>query len=173
MTSRMSSGSSRFERAVEPTRSQNITVNCRRSAASVDEGLKEGLGGFGAVSVAQTLAIALSRRLRSPRVTPSFSRSSPVRSTRTSGPIELSRNAVSYRPRLRLRSQTPMSMVAFKIPTSYDRRAKLDDVTTPRQVSDYRGETKPAAAHLSSTESCADERSHVRGRGSRIDERHG
>src|SRR5271166_4916846 len=38
MTSRISSGSSRFERAVEPTRSQNITVNCRRSAASVDEG---------------------------------------------------------------------------------------------------------------------------------------
>src|SRR5271166_751617 len=91
MTSRMSSGSSRFERAVEPTRSQNITVNCRRSAASVDEGVDAGLGGFSAVSVAQTLAIALSRRLRSPRVTPSFSRSSPVRSGRTSGPIECKR----------------------------------------------------------------------------------
>ena len=30
----MSSGSSRAEIAVEPTRSQNITVNCRRSTAS-------------------------------------------------------------------------------------------------------------------------------------------
>src|SRR5271157_3543039 len=173
MTSRMSSGSSRFERAVEPTRSQNITVNCRRSAASVDEGLDERLAGFVTVSVAQRLAIALRRRLRSPRVTPSFSRSSPVRSSRTSAPIELSRNAASYRPRLRLRSQTPMSMVAFKIPTSYGRRAKLDDVTTQRPVSDYREGTKPAVAHLSSTESCADDRSHERGRGSRTDERHG
>src|SRR5215472_3238268 len=33
MTSRRSSGSSAAERAVEPTRSQNITVSCRRSAA--------------------------------------------------------------------------------------------------------------------------------------------
>ena len=32
MTSRMSSGSSRCDSAVEPTRSMNITVNCRRSA---------------------------------------------------------------------------------------------------------------------------------------------
>src|SRR5271166_2467236 len=157
MTSRMSSGSSRFERAVEPTRSQNITVNCRRSAASVDEGLEEGLGGFGAVFLAQTLAIALSRRLRSPRVTPSFSRSSPVRSGRMSGPIELSRNAASYRLRPRPRSQTPMSMVAFKIPTSDGRRAKLDDVTTPPPSRDYRVGTKPAAAHLAFAESRADD----------------
>ena len=34
MTSRMSSGSSRADSAVEPTRSQNITVSWRRSAAS-------------------------------------------------------------------------------------------------------------------------------------------
>ena len=34
MTSRMSSGSSRADIAVEPTRSQNITVSWRRSAAS-------------------------------------------------------------------------------------------------------------------------------------------
>ena len=33
MTSRRSSGSSRAESAVEPTRSQNSTVSCRRSAA--------------------------------------------------------------------------------------------------------------------------------------------
>jgi hypothetical protein len=35
MISRKSSGSSRAESAVEPTRSQNITVNCRRSASIV------------------------------------------------------------------------------------------------------------------------------------------
>ena len=34
MTSRKSSGSMRAERAVEPTRSENITVTCRRSAVS-------------------------------------------------------------------------------------------------------------------------------------------
>src|SRR5271163_2551083 len=36
MTWRMSSGSSRAESAVEPTRSQNMTVSWRRSAASTD-----------------------------------------------------------------------------------------------------------------------------------------
>ena len=40
MTSRRSSGSSRAESAVEPTRSQNITVSCRRSAST-------GAGGSG------------------------------------------------------------------------------------------------------------------------------
>ena len=39
MTSRISSGSSRADIAVEPARSQNITVSWRRSAASVDEGV--------------------------------------------------------------------------------------------------------------------------------------
>src|SRR6516162_1213495 len=34
MTSRRSSGSMRAERAVEPTKSENITVTCRRSARS-------------------------------------------------------------------------------------------------------------------------------------------
>ena len=34
MTSRKSSGSSRADSAVEPTRSQNITVSCRRSASA-------------------------------------------------------------------------------------------------------------------------------------------
>src|SRR5262245_55139568 len=35
MTARSSSGSSWVERAVDPTRSQNITVSCRRSASAV------------------------------------------------------------------------------------------------------------------------------------------
>src|SRR5262245_28961414 len=37
MTSRSSSGSSCVERAVDPTRSQNSTVNCRRSASAAAE----------------------------------------------------------------------------------------------------------------------------------------
>ena len=40
MTSRKSSGSIRAERAVEPTRSENITVTCRRSARSSGEALR-------------------------------------------------------------------------------------------------------------------------------------
>jgi hypothetical protein len=39
MTSRMSSGSSRTDSAVEPTRSENITVSWRRSAASATGGI--------------------------------------------------------------------------------------------------------------------------------------
>src|SRR5215831_7333686 len=35
MTSRRSSGSSREDNGVEPTRSQNMTVSCRRSAPSM------------------------------------------------------------------------------------------------------------------------------------------
>jgi hypothetical protein len=61
----------------------------------------------------------------------------------------------------RLRSQSPMSMVAFKIPTSFGRRAKLDVVTTPRPMRDYREGTKPAAAHLAFGESTAGDGSHV------------
>src|SRR3954470_24578526 len=42
MTSRRSSTSSRAERAVEPTRSQNKTVRCRRSAREVSSGARGG-----------------------------------------------------------------------------------------------------------------------------------
>ena len=35
----MSSGSSRADNSVEPTRSQNITVSCRRSAAGLVRGV--------------------------------------------------------------------------------------------------------------------------------------
>src|SRR5271155_5785065 len=44
--------------------------------------------------------------------TPSFSRSASVRSGRTSTSISFSRNADSYRPKPRLRSQVPTSTVA-------------------------------------------------------------
>src|SRR5215469_9400506 len=49
MTSRKSSGSRRDDSGVEPTRSQNITVSCRRSAASVRGG-GDGPGGVGAAA---------------------------------------------------------------------------------------------------------------------------
>src|SRR5690348_9255685 len=50
MTSRRSSGSSRADSAVEPTRSQNITVTCRRSAP-----LWTGVPGRAAPTVAEIL----------------------------------------------------------------------------------------------------------------------
>ena len=48
MTSRRSSGSSRVESSVEPTRSQNITVRWRRSGRAI---ARTGGGGGAAVSV--------------------------------------------------------------------------------------------------------------------------
>src|SRR5262252_9120681 len=47
MTSRKSSGSMRAESSVEPTKSQNMTVSCRRSAASARGG-DDGTAGAGA-----------------------------------------------------------------------------------------------------------------------------
>ena len=58
-------------RPVEPTRSQNITVIGRRSAVSIDEEAGARVGGLGAGSATPREAIALSRRLRSPILTPS------------------------------------------------------------------------------------------------------
>src|ERR1700682_545874 len=55
MTSRKSSGSSRVESAVEPTRSQNITVIWRRSA---EVGMRAGAGGDGAAAAAALVAAA-------------------------------------------------------------------------------------------------------------------
>src|SRR5690348_10101071 len=56
MISRRSSGSSRVARAVEPTRSQNITVSCRRSAEDTGGGLALGSesGGGGGDEAATT-----------------------------------------------------------------------------------------------------------------------
>src|ERR1700704_3818750 len=55
MISRMSSGSSRTESAVEPTRSQNMTVSWRRSAEDVD-GTIAGDAGEPAASAVPQLA---------------------------------------------------------------------------------------------------------------------
>ena len=52
MISRRSSGSSRAESAVEPTRSQNMTVSWRRSAVSSGRGTA---GAVGATAIAGAL----------------------------------------------------------------------------------------------------------------------
>ena len=107
----------RADSAVEPTRSENITVTWRRSARSsgcalvvldVDAASTEG-----ALPPASSrrAAMASSSFTRCPSaVTPSSFRCSSVRLGRTVSSISFSRNAASYFPRPRLRSQTTMSM---------------------------------------------------------------
>jgi hypothetical protein len=111
----------RAERAVEPTKSENITVTWRRSARSsgcalgvldVVAGSTE--GALPRVSVPRA-AMASSRIRRCPSAaTPSSLRSSAVRLGRTRSLISFSRNAASYCPRPRLRSQTTTSMMASR-----------------------------------------------------------
>src|SRR5580704_11120107 len=119
MTSRRSSGSMRAERAVEPTKSENITVTWRRSARASGAAL----GALDAVATSAEAALPLasarraaiaSRSLRRcpNAATPSSFRSSAVRPGRTVSSISFSRNAASYFPRPRPRSQTTMSMRA-------------------------------------------------------------
>ena len=119
MTSRRSSGSMRAESAVEPTKSENITVTWRRSARSSGEALGAldvvAASAEGALPLASVrrAAIASSSLRRCPSAaTPSSFRSSAVRLGRTVSSISFSRNAASYFPRPRLRSQTTMSMRA-------------------------------------------------------------
>src|SRR6516162_262955 len=95
MISRRSSGSSCAESAVEPTRSQNITVNCRRAAAISMTSWHSGPGS-GRPSVRKA-AIAASNFRRCPtRLTPISLRSSAVSSGSTAASISLSRKAFSY-----------------------------------------------------------------------------
>ena len=94
-----------------------MTVIGRRSARFFDEDWAASAVGF-AGSIEQRLAIALSKRLRSPRLTPNCRRSPSVRSGKTSASIEFSLNAVSYRLRPRLRSQFATSMVALQLVTA-------------------------------------------------------
>ena len=109
---RMSSGSSLADMAVEPTRSQKITVSWRRSAASAAGGGTDGLASPNAFSAPSRLAIALRMRLRGPSGRPIFSRSVSVKSGKTSASISLSRNAASYRSNPSPRSQAAMSILA-------------------------------------------------------------
>ena len=119
MTSRKSSGSMRAESAVEPTKSENITVTWRRSARS--SGCALGVLDVVAASTDGALPLASLRRAamasssfsRCPTAaTPSSFRFSCVRLGRTVSSMSFSRKAASYFPRPRLRSQTTMSMTA-------------------------------------------------------------
>src|SRR6516164_5614072 len=113
MTSRRSSGSMRADSAVEPTRSENITVTWRRSAASL--GATATVAGAGAAVFAseRRSAIASRNTRRSPTVeTPNSFRSSAVRRGRTFSVIELLRKVASYFSRPRLRSQLATSMTS-------------------------------------------------------------
>ena len=102
----MSSGSRRVESWVEPTRSTNITVSCRRSAwaaAAATAGLGAGAmsavaaRGGGASAPVRRASMASSSLRRWPTtVTPMSLRSSAVSLGRTSASIPLSRNAGSY-----------------------------------------------------------------------------
>ena len=109
----------RAESAVEPTKSENITVTWRRSARS--SGCALGALDVVAASTEGVLPLASVRRAAMAsssftavpeRATPSSFRSSCVRLGRTVSSILFSRNAASYFPRPRLRSQTTTSMTA-------------------------------------------------------------
>ena len=117
MIPRISSGSSRAASAVEPTRSQNITVSWRRSAVSLpgadgDVDTPSAIRAAG-VNGAESRPIADKIVRRCPiKTTPSCVRSSTVSFGRTLASISFSRKAASYWPNPRLRSQSPTSIVA-------------------------------------------------------------
>ena len=78
--------------SVEPTRSQNTTVSCRRSAS---RNAVVTAGGRSAGDLPGSDAIALSSSLRGPSGNPSSLRSASVSSGRTAAVISLSRKAGS------------------------------------------------------------------------------
>ena len=98
-SSRMSSGSSRSDSGVEPTRSTNITVIWRRSAADWARCIGWRAGGAGSARACRRAAIARTRRLRSPSDRPSSRRSASVRSTSTSQSTECSAKRSAWLPR--------------------------------------------------------------------------
>jgi hypothetical protein len=79
-----SSGSSLAAMPVEPTRSQNRTVRCRRSAPECDATVAAAVTFVCGAEPCWQATIALSSRLRSPSGIPIISRSASVRSNSTS-----------------------------------------------------------------------------------------
>ena len=109
MTSRRSSGSMRAESAVEPTRSENITVTWRRSAVvRLRLPINAGCGETGAAPASS--AIASSSFLRWPNdTTPMSLRSSLVSRLSSSMSMSLARNISAYWERPIPRSQPSIS----------------------------------------------------------------
>ena len=125
-----SSGSNFSESCVEPTRSQNITVIWRNSASRCCPLLGDTSVTFETAVVvpvrwpaAVNASMALSNFLRWPNETPSFSRSSSVKSGRTEYSILFSANVWTYWPRPCLPSHSAKSVVGLAIAETltYDR----------------------------------------------------
>jgi len=128
---------------VEPTRLQNITVRCRRSrrasatgaAVGIAAGASAGAAVTGGVSTLPSLrrsVIASSSFSQCPSaVDPSSFRFSCVRVGRTVSSISFSRNAASYFPRPRLRSQTTTPVTAPLLRVAAHHR--LSDPACPAQ----------------------------------------
>ena len=113
MTSRRSSGSKRAESAVEPTRSQNITVSCRRSASPFGARVTGVSASSPDASVAGTpkAAMASSSLRRWPtEVTPSSRKSSAVSRRKTAASMSLSWKVVVYCSSPSPRSQSVISI---------------------------------------------------------------
>src|SRR5215831_13157313 len=148
MTSRISSGSRRADSAVDPTKSENITVTWRRSARSSGgtpralEVLTRSVEGAFSVVLERSAAMASRRMRRWPTgPTPISFRSSCVRLGMTRSSISFSRNASSYRSRPRLRSQSPTSMVAplLRLPCHDPSRDHLSGTASSESLpNDYR-----------------------------------
>ena len=92
----MSSGSRRADRAVDPTRSQNITVRWRRSPSS--RGTGSIAGRSGTKEAGSSSAMARSNLRRCPRRTPRSLRSCSVRSRTTERSTALSAKRWAYYP---------------------------------------------------------------------------
>src|SRR3954454_23716955 len=115
--SSISSGSSRHDSSVEPTRSANMTVSCRRSArtgagAAGAAAPAPGEAEDGAASARSAAAASSSRRRWPTEATPISLRSSAVSRASRSASTSWSRNACSYRSKPSALSQAPTSTSA-------------------------------------------------------------
>ena len=111
MISCRSSGSRAVDNGVEPTRSQNRMVSCRRSPSSSELTRGDICDGSAASCLPSKDAMASSSRRRCPiEATPSCARSSPVSRGNTFASMLLSRNAGAYCPSPSPRSHSAMSI---------------------------------------------------------------
>src|SRR3954468_8886735 len=174
MTSRRSSGSSRDERAVEPIRSQNITLSGRRSAVvSAERRVPVGLAGesgedrtrSSASMVWERKAAIASNRRRRWRIelTPMSLSSSAVSVGKTSASTSFSRNAASYWSRPRLFSHPPTSTAVSSGLVMLAAEHRADESPTSRQeaqVSVVHGSGRCGLVFRQSMLELADQRQH-------------
>jgi hypothetical protein len=118
----MSSGSRRADSAVEPTRSANITVSWRRSAASWGFGSVDGGSAVALATALLRSAIAASIFHRCPSKTPSAARSASVKCRRTETSIPFSSKRWVYWPRPRLPSHSAICCIAAPWDLSWPNR---------------------------------------------------